>query len=626
MIILLANTLVALVGSGLLALALPLSRGLRVVACLLIGQAWITAVLLVTGAGLGRLDGASITAVNLVVAAIAWLASRPSTRGRPETAARVRTMIGSALRRAPSLIREQPAVAVVAIVVGGALAWKLIEAVRLPVLDFDGFSYHLVTVDVWLQSGAIGRVPQRIWSDGYPANGELVTLWLMAFTRSDVLANLTAMSAVPLAMAATAGLARTLGASRSRAILVGLMIAGTPAVLALSASTYVDIWAMADIAAVACFGAVAVRSRWPDARVPIVLTGVAIGLAVGTKLSMAVPGAAIALAIVLAGAVRVGPGASRLWPAVRNGLLVGLPAVVLGGYWYAKNLLVFGNPFWPFDVGPFHGLGDFRLITQTPDEFVGLPAFVAILRSWFADIGLRSYDYDNRIGGFGVVWSLCLVLAVVGFARSRPALRPYVALVAAAMALTVLTMPMGWWPRYTLFLVVLVGALAAVGLTRLPRRPAAVLVSAVVVLTSWSTLVTTWRSNFAPINDKPALVPVAMVRLMAGDGPLRTDLGLWARCATVTGLPAGSVVAADGFNLIHATVGHELERRALPPIAMSADPAVLYQHLRDAGATHVVLGPASRGLGAAEGRPDLFAALGTTCRDAHVFALVSSGG
>src|SRR4029078_8604388 len=88
-----------------------------------------------------------------------------------------------------------------------------------------------------------------IWSDGYPANGELITLWLMAFTRNDTLANLTALLGMPLEMAATGGLAGVLGARRDLAILAGLIAGATPAVIALAASTYVDIWAMADIAA-----------------------------------------------------------------------------------------------------------------------------------------------------------------------------------------------------------------------------------------------------------------------------------------------------------------------------------------------------------------------------------------
>ena len=621
----LINTAVVVLGSAILAMRLPLGRAMRVVAALLVMQAWITAVLIVAGAVLRTLDAAAISLVNVAVLAVVAVVSRDTIRDMSARLASFDPDPRPAIRSLAGWVRREPAVAVAAGVVGAGVLWKLVQALRLPVLDFDGFSYHLVTVDVWLQSGVIGRVPQRIWSDGYPANGELITLWLMAFTRSDVLANLTAWLALPLAMAATAGLARNLGASRSAAVLAGLLVGGTPAALALSASTYVDLWAMADVAAAACFAILALRTRG-SAVVPVVLAGMAIGLAVGTKASMAIPMGAIALALVVAAVRGATPGTSRARAAIQIGLLVAVPAIALGGYWYAKNLVVFGDPFWPFHLGPFRGVGDFRMITQTPAALVGDPGFVAILRSWFADVGLRAYQYDTRIGGFGVVWGLALVLALVGLVRLKPALRWPVILVGAAMLLTLLTMPMGWWPRLTLFVVVPVVALAAVGLSRLARRPGQLATAAVVVLVSWSVLIAAGRSNLLVLaGGRTPPAALALARIMAAGDPLRRDLGLWTTCSTVTGLPAGAAVAADGFALVHAIVGHELERRALPPIEMSGDPTVLHDRLIDAGATHVVLGAGSIGLSAATGRPDLFSPLGPTCLDAHVFALTGLG-
>jgi hypothetical protein len=624
MLLFVVNSLVAVLGSAVLALRLPLGPWMRVVAALLLAQAWITFVLLVAGVGLRTLDAAAITAVNIALGLLAGVLSRDVLGTIPAWLAAVRTRPRPGAGEVAAWIRREPALVTLAAIVGLAVLWKLIQALRLPVLDYDGFSYHLVTVDVWLQSGAIGRVPQRIWSDGYPANGELITLWLMAFTRSDVLANLTAILALPLAMGGTAGLARVLGAPRRRATLAGLVVGGTPAVLALAASTYVDVWAMADVAAAACFGAVALRSSRSTARIPIVLAAIAIGLAVGTKASMAIPMGAVALVLVAAPLRDRLPWPVRLREAVARVALIGLPAVLFGGYWYVKNLVVFGDPFWPFHVGPFRGAYDFGIITQTPSALVGDPGIVAIIRSWLADIGLRAYQYDTRVGGFGVVWVLLLVLAIVGLTRLRPGLRPYVAVLGGAMIVTLLTMPMGWWPRLTLFVVVPVAALGAVALGRLPSMPARVLAAAVVVLTSWSVLVTSIRSNLLPL---PGSAPgaITLARLIAAGDPLRVDLGLWSSCATITRLPAGSAVLANGFQLVHATVGHSLERRAVPPIAMSDDAATLYARLREAGATHVVLGAGSIGLPAATGRPDLFIPLGPTCLDAHVFALTGLG-
>ena len=49
---------------------------------------------------------------------------------------------------------------------GARLAWRTLLALRLPVVDYDGFSYHLVFVDVWLQHDALRLVPHRIWVGG----------------------------------------------------------------------------------------------------------------------------------------------------------------------------------------------------------------------------------------------------------------------------------------------------------------------------------------------------------------------------------------------------------------------------------------------------------------------------
>ena len=73
------------------------------------------------------------------------------------------------------------------------LLWRTFLALRMPVIDYDGWSYHLVTVDVWLQANEIVRVPQRIWTDGNPSNGEVLTTWLMAFDRRDALAGFTSI-------------------------------------------------------------------------------------------------------------------------------------------------------------------------------------------------------------------------------------------------------------------------------------------------------------------------------------------------------------------------------------------------------------------------------------------------
>src|SRR5262249_32987182 len=198
--------------------------------------------------------------------------------------------------------------------------------------------------------------------------------------------------------------------------------------------------------------------RTDDAAAPLVLTGIAIGLAIGTKASLLVPTATIWLAIVIGRLVRLprgpvgreGPLRFDLRAAARAGVLSAIPAVAFGGFWYLKNIVVFGNPVWPFRLGPLPRVADLSTITQTPRGLVGLPEIVAILRSWIAEVGVTSYPYDPRVGGMGLAWSVLLVLAAIGLFRADRPLRPYVWVLLGSMVLTLVTMPMGWWPRLAL--------------------------------------------------------------------------------------------------------------------------------------------------------------------------------
>lgn len=645
---------VAILGTALaLALALPLRGAVeRTVTALLLTQAGMTVALLACGVVIRRLDAPTIAAAALLGSVLVGAAlRRPGLRRVVEvgraTLADARAGLGEAGRN--------PAVALLAVVVLVVVAWRLVLALRLPVLDYDGFSYHLVTVDVWLQGNAIGRVPQRLWSDSYPANGELLTLWLMAFTRNDGLATLTGLLPIPLAAAATVGIARTLGARRDWALLAGLVFAATPAVIVLAGTSYVDTLAVADLAAAWYLGLATMYARpGPRRTALLALTGVAIGLGIGTKASNIVPSAALAMVVLVeagwrtwrarrSGAV---PGAAAEDPSAAGGperaagdpharvagaaawlrevALLGLPAVLLGGYWYAKNLVVFGNPMWPFTIGPLRGVGTFsELIVQTPAALQGLDPLRQILASWLGDFGATQYSYDTRIGGFGLVWPLVIALAVAGavlLARSRR-ISPVLGVFVPA-AVTLLMMPMGWWPRLTLFVVVAALTLAAVSLTRLDRRVGLAVGIVVALLATASLGVATYSANVKAraSGSGPVRIP-QLVRLVRADAETRANLGLWAECRAFSMLPAGAVIATDGFNLLHVVVGPNLAHVLAAPIKPTSDPADLLRQARSVGATHLAI--MSTGASAAAVRADTraFELLGDACRGVEIVGI-----
>ena len=75
------------------------------------------------------------------------------------------------LRRAARVARvtlSWPPAAIAFAVIVVMLLWRTFLALRMPVIDYDGWSYHLVTVDVWLPANEIVRVPQQIMDRRQP--------------------------------------------------------------------------------------------------------------------------------------------------------------------------------------------------------------------------------------------------------------------------------------------------------------------------------------------------------------------------------------------------------------------------------------------------------------------------
>ena len=612
---------VAIAAGALIALRLPLRGALeRLVGIGVATQAFITLVLLTCGLVVRSLEAGTLIGVTAIgFSGVAGVTLRGDGRAIVATAAaQLWAQARGALR-----LRTPGRRLVTALVAFGllALAWRLVLALRLPTLDYDGFSYHLVTVDVWLQGSVLGRVPQRIWSDGYPANGELVTLWLMAFSRTDALADLTGWLPLFLAGVAVTGVARELGARRDWAFVAGAVFVITPAVIAASNTTYVDNLAIADLSAAWFVGLRATRDGpWPRRLALLGLMGAAMGLGLGTKLSLAIPVAAIGAVVVL-GIARVDRRG-----AFQAAALIGGLALLLGGWWYVRDLVVFGNPVWPFTFGPFQGVGRMDdLIVQTPPELIGLGRLAQIATSWIGDFGATSYIFAPRVGGFGVLWLPVVAVAVVGAFRLVRERRWTVLFgIVAPVVVTLLLMPMPWWARLTTFALVAGLAIGAATVSRwsVGYRSGAMLVAVVAALFSLG--IATRTANVVASTDGSSPGISRLLRLVAADDATRARLGLWAECAGFDQMPPGSRVATDGFNLVHAVVGPGLERTLLPTVDPTSDPATLLAEARREGAGYLVL-VSNDAIAAAINDPTHFTSLGPVCRGTRLYAVVPGG-
>jgi hypothetical protein len=137
----------------------------------------------------------------------------------------------------------------------------------------------------------------------------------------------------------------------------------------------------------------------PDAIAwPVAAAGLATGLAVGTKST------AVAMAAGLTLAVLVLAPAGRRWAAAGWWFI---PALLGGGYWYVRNLIVAGNP-----LPQATGIGPISL--PHPERLQeGRPDFSIV--HYATDTGVwRDYFEPGLHQAFGALWPLVIAAAVVG--------------------------------------------------------------------------------------------------------------------------------------------------------------------------------------------------------------------
>ncbi|MEP6697344.1 MAG: hypothetical protein ABJA34_10760 [Pseudonocardiales bacterium] len=638
-------TAAAFAGSWRLALALGLRRGVDVVtAWLLILSAQLCMLVLVVGLArqLRPVPLAVAAGATAIVQVLFSATVRRSTAR--ECSRRLRATMMQILRRP----WRHPLLLTLGLLVSAVYAWRLAVAVRLPTLDFDGNYYHLISVDTWVQNGAVTHTPQNIFADTYPQNSELITAWSATFLHSTWLAGLTQFLFVAMGAAAVMGLAANAGSGRWRAVFAGMVFAATPIVFLQAGTAYVDIAASATILAtwqvlLSAHDARQGHARRSQLGAYYAVVGLGIGMMLGTKGSNIVSAAlavVLAAAILLArwrfrpsGALATAPAAPALprepetdaMPAARGGAAVlvsipaqtlrttqgesfwryaalplcalTIPALLVGGYWYARNLVTYGNPVWPVTVPFFQGRGTVGqlLAVNAPPELQKLPPLSQIGRSWIADLAPHAYNYDQRLGGFGPQWLLLLApsIAVMVFGFLRDRLVYLVGLMVPLVTLLFLR-PEPWWSRYTVFLAGLGAVCFVLALKWLAGRWERVLhwaLVAVVALGMWGANSPTEITAGAPA--RPLTLGHALALLRADQGTRAYALYPWSAFKPLSSAPPGAVVAIPDRNKMiftHPYIGTDLKRR-LVVIPTPRNEPMLYTSLVAAGADYVVLDP-----------------------------------
>ena len=223
---------------------------------------------------------------------------------------------------------RHPVVAALALVVGAAVYYQAFLVFSTPPSNWDSMTYHLARAAEWYQRQAVEYYPAHTARENaFQPNGEVLVLYTFAFLGRDTVAALPQLVAELASLTAVFGIARRLGFSRPASAFAALLTATLTLVALQSVTTQNDLLAASFIAAGLYF-------VLGGARKDLVLAGVAVGLALGTKATSVFGLPLIGLAAVIALDRR------RLLQAL-GFALVGVALV--GAYGYVLNVTETGH-------------------------------------------------------------------------------------------------------------------------------------------------------------------------------------------------------------------------------------------------------------------------------------------
>ncbi len=335
---------------------------------------------------------------------------------------------GPAAGARPSLIAT-----VISLVVAGIAIGHFVSGVKLRLgtgmTGFDSTWYHGPFAAGFYQSGNtidLHFIAPQFLAWFYPANSEVVhAIGMLAFSR-DLLSPLLNLGWLVGCLLACWCIGRPFGVA-PWSLGLGAIALSVPALADQAGEARNDIvgifFLLAAVAIALNGGPGQVRGHGSAAATAdspgtglsngtLLLVGLAIGLAAGTKLNFLLPAAVLVL-----GLTALAPKGRRWTTLACSGGM----AIAGGGYWYLRNLIQAGNPLpWIHHLGPID--------LPSPEQALGGREAHSVF-SYLTDGGVWSeWFLPGLHGGLWIIWPalglaalLGLLLALVPWARARSA-------------------------------------------------------------------------------------------------------------------------------------------------------------------------------------------------------------
>jgi hypothetical protein len=279
------------------------------------------------------------------------------------------------------------------------------DALDRGIFNFDSLWYHMPFAADMVQSHSVTGLhyPETVFTNWfYPQNSELLHATGILLTHRDTLSLFLNFAFLALSFLAAWCIGRPYGRGHLTVVAAAIVLECHTLVVREPGAAKNDLVAAALLLAAVAILLNARRAHNPTVTLPVgwplAASGLAVGLAVGTKSTAVAMAAALTLAVVF-----LAPSGRR-WAAFGWWFI---PALLGGGFWYIRNLIVAGNP-----LPQATSLGPISL--PHPERLQeGRPNFNIV--HYATDTGVwRHYFEPGLHQAFGSLWPLVLLAAVAG--------------------------------------------------------------------------------------------------------------------------------------------------------------------------------------------------------------------
>lgn len=344
-----------------------------------------------------------------------------------------------------------------------SVCWMMFLGYLFPPYSWDALYYHLPIVGQIMQSGSIQEHANPSFIQQYinifSKNINLFFLWNVIFLKSDVIVDL---GQLPFALAGVLAIYSTavkLKIKENHALYAALLFFFTPVLILQSTVNYVDAAVSALFLITISFLATQESENTNAGKLSLLLAGLSAGVLLGSKPTAPLFIFMIAAALLFRRAFRSRDPFSSI-PLNKKAFVYMtrfiLPVVLTGGYWYIRNWVLHGNPVYYMDVSLightlFKGL-ESDWVESSPDIIESLGYIRSLFYVWQERVGY--YMYDSRLSGFGPIWYILFLPAMVfSFVYGMVKKRHNFLFIFTLILVTFLIHPRNWTTRYVIFIV-----------------------------------------------------------------------------------------------------------------------------------------------------------------------------